>query len=122
MSHYMTKILDELDRTEELLHKGLKEINEKGDLNASALEVLGNTLDGIKDLCEIKGTGLEMIEEYGYPQRGRNSRRSYGYDGYSRNEYQNRYSGDDMFNEELRRRMDNAKTEQEREIIRSMMR
>ena len=119
MSHYMTKILDELDRTEELLHKGLKEINEKGDLNASALEVLGNTLDGIKDLCEIKGTGMEMIEEYGYPQRRR--REPYGYDEYQRGYQHNRYSGDDMFQDELRRRMDNAKSEQEREIIRSMM-
>ena len=115
MSHY--KIMDELDRTEELLLKGLREINEKGELNASALEVLGNTLDGIKDLYEIRGTGEEMIEEYGYPHR---RRPDYGY--VDRSRHYDHYSGDDMFNEELRRRMDNAKTEQEREIIRSMMR
>ena len=119
MSHYMTKIMDELDRTEELLLKGLKEINEKGDLNASALEVLGNTLDGIKDLYEIKGSGMEMIEEYGYPQR---RRPSYGYDEYPRGRHYDHYSGDDMFQDELRRRMDNAKSDQEREVLRSMMR
>ena len=45
------------------------------------MEVLGNALDGIKDLCEIKG--MEMIEEYGYPQR-RGRRESYGYDDYPR--------------------------------------
>ncbi len=143
---YSREIMEELGRTEGLLHKGLKEINDKGELTAQSLEVLGETLDGIKDLYEIKGTGLDMINQYGYSSRpymmyrrdgdgdGRYYERrmmyegngsSYGYEGNSyRNDsygYNNRYSGD-AYVDELRRKMENAKTEQEREMLRGMIR
>lgn len=50
---------------------------------------------------------------------------SYGYEGnLYRNDsygYNNRYSGD-AYVDELRRKMENAKTEQEREMLRGMIR
>jgi hypothetical protein len=139
---YSREIMDELGRTEGLLHKGLKEINDKGELTAQSLEVLGETLDGIKDLYEIKGKGHDMIEEYGYPERpyrisyrrdgdgdGRYyENRGYMYEGnvhtgnsygYNGNSYG--YSGDSYL-DELHRKMENAKSEQEREVIRGMIR
>jgi len=131
MKDYMSKIMDELDRTEELLHKSLKEINDKGDLNAASLEVLGETLDGIKDLYQLKGTGMDMIEQYGYSERRSPyySSRSYGYpggnSGYSRGGYAHndypRYSGADPYMDDLHRRMETAKNDAEREVIRNLI-
>ena len=134
------EIMHELDRTKDLLHKGLKEINDKGDLTAQSLEVLGETLDGIKDLYEITGKGERMIEQYGYQERpymvygrmdgdndGRYHERRYmyGWEGNSYNDGRSmdgRYSGADPMLDELHRKMETAKTEQEREIIRGMIR
>lgn len=121
---YLHKIMDELDHTEELLYHGLKEINNSGDLNASNLEMLGEILDGVKDLCEIKGKGGAMEEEYGYSgRRGRMYDRPYdgrSYDdGYGR--YDNRYSGNEML-DDLRHKMNNAKNETEREMYRKLIR
>lgn len=143
---YSREVMDELEHTEMLLHKGLKEINDKGELTAQSLEVLGETLDAMLDLYKLKGSGERMIEEYGYPEKnypmyrisyrrdgdgdGRYYERnrgymyegnvhtgnSYGYDG---NSYG--YSGDSYL-DELHRKMENAKTEQEREVIRGMIR
>ena len=48
------EMMNELHRTEELLSKSLKELNNKGDLNNQTLDLLGKTLDAVKDLCEIK--------------------------------------------------------------------
>lgn len=118
---YLHKIMDELDHTEELFYHGLKEINNSGDLNASNLEMLGEILDGIKDLCEIKGKGGAMEEEYGYSGRMYHDN-SYGrYDNRRSYDYDNHYMGDTMV-EELRRKMNNAKNEQEREVLRNMIR
>ena len=138
----------ELSRTEELLHKGLKEINDKGELNNASLDTLGKALDAIKDLCEIKekenpsyghrgewtaeGSYGRMAPEYrwygrrdgdgdgryyeGYGSRGgdsgdrsyRGSERMYGHN-------------EDMV-EKLRKDMQNASSEQEREYIRKLIR
>ena len=123
---YLHKIMDELDHTEELLYHGLKEINNSGDLNASNLEMLGEILDGVKDLCEIKGKGGAMEEEYGYSSGryrmydGRSYGRSYD-DGMSHGRYDNRYSGNEML-DDLRHKMNNAKSEQERETYRKLIR
>jgi len=48
------KMMQELERTEENLHKSLKELNDRGDINNSTIDLVGKTLDAIKDLCEIK--------------------------------------------------------------------
>lgn len=151
MTEYMHKIMDELDRTEEMLYKGLKEINDKGELNAQSLEVLGETLDGVKDLCEIKGKGIQMMDEYGYSERNRDSRGrfsendGYWHDGrsyngsyadgrmnngrsYEGNSYENRRSyadgqsyADDPYLADLHRKMENAKNDTERDVIRNMI-
>lgn len=135
MTKYMHKIMDELDRTEEMLYKGLKEINDKGELNAQSLEVLGETLDNVKDLCEIKGKGIQMMDEYGYSQRdgrGRYSRNDgYWHDGRSyddgmsyadgRSYTDGRSYADDPYLADLHRKMENAKSDSERDIIRNMI-
>lgn len=116
---YLHKIMDELDHTEEILYHGLKEINNSGDLNASNLEMLGEILDGVKDLCEIKGKGGAMEEKYGYS--GRYMGRSYD-DGYRHMDDRSyRYSGNEML-DDLRHKMNNAKSEQERETYRKLIR
>ena len=117
------RIMDELDRTEELLHKGLKEINDKGDLNASNLELLGEALDAIKDLYEISGKGMNMIEEYGYSQRWEDPRRGYPNGGHSYREesYGGHSRNSDAYLDELHQRMNMATSENEREIIRKMI-
>lgn len=98
----------ELERTEELLHKSLKELTEKGDLNNMSIDLLGKTIDALKDVCEIKGMEEGMSygrggmweggygREYG-ARRGRdgdgdgryNEGRYRGYEGYG--EYGRRY-------------------------------
>lgn len=135
------EIMEELERTEGLLHKGLKEINDKGELTAQSLEVLGDTLDGILDVYKLTGTGYEMMEQYSgrmnypmdYPMNHpypMDMRRDGDNDGryYERNRgfmyegnIHNGYSRD-SFLDELHRKMESAKTEQEREVIRGMIR
>lgn len=149
------EIMQELHRTEELLHKGLKEINDKGELNNASLDVLGKTLDAVKDLCEIKekdnpsygrnhggmwtaeGSYGRMMPMYGRRDGdgdgryyegmrydGMYGRNDYGRnDSYGRNEsYGNSYGHNQEIIESLRRDMNNASSEQEREYIRNMIR
>lgn len=147
------EMMQELHRTEELLHKGLKEINDKGELNNASLDVLGKTLDAVKDLCEIKekdnpsygrnyggswmaeGSYGRMMPMYGR-RDGDGDGRYYegrGYDGmgYGRNESygrndggygNNSYGHNQEIVDSLRRDLQNASSEQEREYIRNMIR
>lgn len=57
--------MKELERTEELLHKGLKEINDKGDYNNVSLDIIGKTVDAIKDICEIKEESNKSYGRHG---------------------------------------------------------
>lgn len=146
------EIMTELQRTEELLGKSLKELNNKGDLNNQSLDLLGKTLDAVKDLCEIKekenpsygnrNNGMWTAEgAYGRGMYGRRDGdgdgRYYegyrGYDGYGREygrnegrygrgEYGNSYGHNQEIIDSLRRDLNNASSEQEREYIRNMIR
>lgn len=149
------EMMHEIHRTEELLHKGLKEINDKGELNNASLDILGKTIDAIKDICEIKaddenrsyggrhggmwtaeGSYGRMMPEYGrmYGRRdgdgdGRYNEGYRGYDGmYGRNDGRNDSYGNNSYGhnqeiiESLRRDLNNASSEQEREYIRNMIR
>lgn len=144
------EMMNELHRTEELLSKSLKELNNKGDLNNQTLDLLGKTLDAVKDLCEIKekenpsygnhhggmwtaeGSYGRMMPMYGR-RDGDGDGRYYegyrGYDGmYGRNDggygrnYGNSYGHNQEIVENLRRDLNNASSEQEREYIRNMIR
>jgi hypothetical protein len=144
---YSREIMHELGRTEELLLKGLKEVNDKGELTNQSLEVLDSVLDNILDTYKLLGSGEKMIEEHGYPERpypymmyadgrrgrdgdndGRYYEGRYMYDdgmrgnSYGEQSYRGRYSGNDEYMNELHRKMESAKTEQERELIRGMIR
>lgn len=161
-------MMKEISRSEELLHKSLKELNDKGDLNNQSLDLLGKTLDAVKDLCEIKekenpsygshhggmwsaeGSYGRMMPMYGAGRRGmdgdgdgryyegyrgyegmgygRNDsygRDSYGRDSYGRNDGgygNNSYGHNQEIIDSLKRDLQNASSEQEREYIRGMIR
>lgn len=55
--------MKELERTEELLHKSLKELNDKGDYNNATLDMAGKVIDALKD--------IHMIREKENPSYGR---------------------------------------------------
>lgn len=135
----MGDIMETLDKAEKMLCKGIDEIGQKGELNASSLELLGNATDALKDIYDIYSVKEKMeggsYERYtprymddGYGARRRDSRGRYmndGYmrDGYERYDYSN-YRGDSYGHtdeeekEFLRYKMQNAKNEQEREMYR----
>ena len=62
----------ELDRTEEMLIRSLKEVNDKGEYNNVTLDIVGKTVDALKDICKIKednksyGHGGEWTAEGSY--------------------------------------------------------
>jgi len=142
----MGDIRETLDRSEKMLCKGINEINEKGDLNASNLELLGEAVDALKDIYSIKekmeggGSYERYIPHYysddGYSRgRRRDSMGRYMNDGYMRDGYErdgyNRYNADysnyraDNYGhsdaeekEFIRWKMQNATNEQEREMYR----
>lgn len=127
------------DNATKLLEKEIEEINSKGELTPSSLDVMYKVTDIIKDIETI--CAMRESEEYSgrymydddmsYARgRGRNARRdsmgryareSYGrsYDGYGENSYaRGRYSRDE---EDLEQMMRGAKTEKERDLIRQLM-
>lgn len=132
----MGDIMETLDKAEKMLCKGIDEIGQKGELNASSLELLGNATDALKDIYSIKekmqGGSYERYMPYmddGYSRgrmrdsRGRYMNDGYMRDGYERYDYSN-YRGDSYGHtdeeekEFLRYKMQNAKNEQEREMYR----
>lgn len=130
--------MHELHRTEELLHRGLKELNDKGEVNNASLDLIGKTVDAIKDICEIKEDenrsyggrhgGSWMAEgSYGrmYGDMRYDDRYDRGYEGrdYDRHSYgNNSYGHNQEIVDSLRRDLQNASSEQEREYIRNMIR
>jgi len=145
-------IMHELERAEELLEKGLKELNDKGEVTNVSIDLMGKTLDNIKDLCEIKekknpsyghggmwtaeGSYGRMMPYYGrrdgdgdgryYEGRYMGDNRygeNYGNYGDGRgNEYGRMYGRNEDMVEKLRKDMQNASSEQEREYIRKLIR
>lgn len=82
----------ELERTEELLHRSLKELNDKGEYNNMALDLIGKTVDALKDICKIK--------EYDNPSYGRGEWTAEGHYGrrmpmYGREWFDDGYRGHD---------------------------
>jgi len=146
------EIMQEIKRSEELLNKSLREINDKGELNNASLDILGKTIDAVKDICEIKekdnpsyGHGGMWTAEgsYGrmpYGRRdgdgdGRYNESYRGYDGYgnrgygenygdygNRGSYGRMYGHNEDIVEKLRRDMRNASNDQERDYIRKLIR
>ncbi len=134
----MGDIMETLDKAEKMLCKGIDEINQKGELNASPLEMLGSATDALKDIYSVKekmegGSYERYMPRYmddGYGARRRDSRGRYMNDGYMSDGY-NRYNADYSNyrtgnygysnadeKEFLRWKMQNATNEQEREMYR----
>lgn len=87
----------ELERTQEMLHKSLKELNDKGDLNNVSIDLIGKTVDALKDIREIMG------DNRSYGRGGWMAEGSYGRD-YGRRDgdgdgryYEGRYGRYDRF-------------------------
>ena len=120
----------------DMLNDELEQIVQKHELTSNALDIMYKITDVVKDIKTI-----EAMEESGYANhypwymysddpmgysngsydgnsygRGRNARRDsmgrYSRDGYSR---------DDQMTNQLQQMMNNAKTDQEREMIRQWM-
>jgi hypothetical protein len=87
----MGNIHEILERSEMMIHKGIEELNQQGELNASSLEMLGEALDALKDIEEIRGmSGGGSYERYydgGYGRRRRDSMGRFMDDGYGRRYY-----------------------------------
>lgn len=88
----------ELERTEEILNKSLKELNDKGDLNNMSIDLLGKTVDALKDIHEIREK-----ESHSYGRGGWTAEGSYGRD-YGRRDgdgdgryYEGRYNRYDRY-------------------------
>ena len=134
----MGDIMETLDKAEKMLCKGIDEINQKGELNASSLEMLGSATDALKDIYSVRekmdgGSYERYMPRYmddGYGARRRDSRGRYMNDGYISDGY-NRYNADysnyrtDNYGhsdaeekEFIRWKMQNATNEQEREMYR----
>ena len=71
-------LTDMLDTSERLICKGIEEINKRPDLDPKSLEMIGQAVDVLKDICEIKkyenGGGYERYSRYendGYEMRRR---------------------------------------------------
>ena len=89
--------MNEIERTEEMLHKSLKELNDKGDYNATSLDIIGKTVDALKDLSEIKSKdnpsyGRGMWSADGYYGRDYGRRDGDGDGRYYEGRHDYRYS------------------------------
>ena len=81
----------ELDRTEEMLLRSLKEVNDKGEYNNVTLDIVGKTVDALKDICKIK----EDNKSYGGHHGGEwTAEGTYGRMPYIRDWNDNRYRED----------------------------
>lgn len=135
----MGDIKETIEKIEKMVCNGVEEISRRGNLDTNSLDHLGKMADIIKDLAEAKGKsdGGSFSRSYmddGYGRRMRDSRGRYmndGYEAYNREysrdgynaEYGANYGADyghsrDEEKEFLRYKMQNAKNDQEREMIR----
>lgn len=126
-----------IEKLEEVICKEIDDTIADGKVNEPKLAVLDKAVDILKDLGEIKEKEMGYSERYmrnypmDYPYDGRRGRdgdgdgryyermpygNAYNNYGYDRNSYENK-----GMMPELERMMQNAKNEQEREVIRGMM-
>lgn len=119
----MGDIRETLDRSEQMLCKGINEIHERGDLNASNLELLAEAWDTVKDIYSIR----EKMQDNGsyerypyYGARERDSRGRYMNDGYTEKGYRNESYGNDE-RDFIKQKMQNATSEHERDMYRKML-
>lgn len=122
----MNELMKELEKSEHLVCKGLKEINEKGMINGQALDIIGKAADIALDMAKIKkesGEGqYSRFYDDGYGRRRRDSMgrftdgygdgynageaNGYNRDGYSRDGYSRDNYGRDSYGEPEREYLD----------------
>ena len=116
-----------LEHIEDMLCDELEDIVKKNDLSMNSLDIIDTAVDVIKDIKTIHAMDQEYPDASGYSGRyypiytyddGMPTGRSYGRGRTTmRRGYNDGYSGDTK--EELMRLMDTAKSDKEREAIRS---
>ncbi len=120
-----------LDHIEDMLCDELEEIAKKNDLSMNNLDIIDTAVDVLKDISVLRAMEEEYPSERGYsgrynpiynyddgiPMQGRSYAR--GRTSNMRRNYNDNYSGDTK--EELMRLMDTAKSDKEREAIRSAL-
>lgn len=143
------KWMQELERTEDHLTKSLKELNDKNTYDNVTLDLVGKTLDAMKDLCKLKeeenpsyGRGGMWTAEGSYNgmipnmygrrdgdgdgryYEGRSVHYGNNYNGNygNRGSYNGMYGHNEDMVEKLRRDMQNAQSESERDYIRRLLR
>lgn len=145
----MGEIFKELDRAEELLCKGIKEINDRNELDAATLDNLKDAIESVEKIHKTRHFASEDNVRNGYSQTYRYSDSRYPYMTYpmyhygtddydtthshdyrnnydgrgnydNRNSYDNGYSRGSML-EHLEHALKDAKTEHEREAIRRII-
>lgn len=135
----MGHIMEALDNAERMLCKGIEEINQKGELTASSLEMLGNAVDAYKDIVTIREKEMGgRYEDSGYGRRRRDSMGRFMDDGYGYMPYSEERPYRESYNEgrnyrdsygedreEERRRLEmkmrNSQNEREREMYRQKL-
>ena len=84
------ELMKELKRSEHLLCKGLKEINDKGMMNGQSLDIIGKAADIALDMAKISKESEEgqysRFYNDGYSRRRRDSMGRYTDDGYNAGE------------------------------------
>ena len=88
----------ELERTEEMLHRSLKELNDKGEYNGATLDLIGKAIDAIKDIHMIKGEENPSYGRGDWTAEGHYGRRMPDYRYYGKRDG----DGDGRYNESYR--------------------
>ena len=73
--------MNEIERTQDMLHRALKEVNDKGDYNNVTIDLVGKIVDALKD--------IKMMNENHTYGRGGNWTAEGRYD--DRDYYEGRY-------------------------------
>ena len=108
------ELRNEIKRSEHLLCKGLKEINDSGVMNAQTLEILYKIADIALDYSKISkySDSYERFYDDGYGRRRRDSmgrymddgeysRDNYGRDNYGRDSYQGEWQNREYLDRNL---------------------
>lgn len=132
---------EKLDKLSNLIYSEIENETKKGSLTPETVRTIGYAVDILKDITCMKKDETEMSGGYSghYPQRGYNITPYYSYDdrmmpdmSYAqRRDRMGRYSSDNGYDdggysrgndvEHLKRMMNTARNEQERESLRKLI-
>ena len=125
---------EKLDKLSNLIYSEIENETKKGSLTPETVRTIGYAVDILKDITCMKKDETEMSNGYSghYPQRGYNITPYYSYDdrmmpemSYARRrDSMGRYSREDGYSrkmDDLERMMNEARSEDERELYRKLI-